>query len=240
MKQDIQQLVSKYCEATLIHRDQDWLVHELHKLFLERENEQEGVSRIKELELELYNLTEDCKLVRAIACGEEQVADNDTDGMAYIYDLLKDPCEKPKQQPVSDGGLLDALLKECDNVDFAHHTYMDNEPARSMATVINVIRAAIWKAKKKSKQPPVPESGMKKVDLDYLVHPPDLDECSTTEGKLFLRILDKDSPLYDGYLGDSGQRLASAGARWWFKKHIAINLLQAGVAELVKQDNPGN
>ena len=43
------------------------------------------------------NLIEDCKLVRAIACGEEQVADNDTDGLAYIYDLLKDPCEPPKQ-----------------------------------------------------------------------------------------------------------------------------------------------
>ena len=40
------------------------------------------------------NLIEDCKLVRAIACGEEQVADNDADALAFIYDLLKDPCEK--------------------------------------------------------------------------------------------------------------------------------------------------
>ena len=40
------------------------------------------------------NLIEDCKLVRAIGCGEEQVADNDADALAFIYDLLKDPCEK--------------------------------------------------------------------------------------------------------------------------------------------------
>lgn len=72
-----------------------------------------------------------------------------------------------------------------------------------------------------------------KAELDYMVVPEDLEKCGLVKNKVMLRILDKNHHLLDGYLGESGQRLAEVGARWYFKQHIALRLVAHGAAELV-------
>jgi len=74
---------------------------------------------------------------------------------------------------------------------------------------------------------------MDTVDLEYMIVPEDLEKCGRVKDRVMLLILDADSSLLDGRLGESGKKLAEAGVRWYFKLPIANKLIEAGVAEMV-------
>ena len=74
---------------------------------------------------------------------------------------------------------------------------------------------------------------MDKVELKFMVAPEDLREMAHVPYPVRLKIVDAESPLLKGLLGDSGRKLAKAGAMFYFEFDLAERLIEEGVARAI-------
>jgi hypothetical protein len=72
---------------------------------------------------------------------------------------------------------------------------------------------------------------MSKVELRFMVVPDELQKLAYVPNAIRLRIVDPDGMFAMGLLGDSGRRLAQAGAMWYFEEDLASELIENGIAE---------
>jgi len=72
-----------------------------------------------------------------------------------------------------------------------------------------------------------------KIELKYMVTPSDLARVAYVVDPVRVLIVDRHHYLLEGYLGDSGLKLAEVGAEFFFTKSIAEKLIANKVVKLV-------
>jgi len=73
---------------------------------------------------------------------------------------------------------------------------------------------------------------MDKVELQFMVSPWFLMTSAYVPNRVKMTITKPDSRHFKGILGDSGKRLAKAGAIFYFEPKLADKLIKKGVAKL--------
>jgi hypothetical protein len=75
---------------------------------------------------------------------------------------------------------------------------------------------------------------VKKLDLNFMVDPNFLTKRCRVKDSVKVKILYPDAEAMSQYLGQSGRKMAKAGATFHFTKEIALELLDQGLVKLVK------
>lgn len=72
---------------------------------------------------------------------------------------------------------------------------------------------------------------MKKVKLQFMVVPEELQKRAYVLDPIKVKIVDPEGIFLLGILGESGRKLAKAGVLFWFEGKLARKLIDRGIAE---------
>jgi len=67
---------------------------------------------------------------------------------------------------------------------------------------------------------------MKKVKLNFMVVPSQLERFAFVPNRIRCRIINPESAILDSILGESGKRLAKAGIEFYFTNKLAKELIE--------------
>lgn len=71
---------------------------------------------------------------------------------------------------------------------------------------------------------------MKKVKLQFMVVPEQLQMLAYVPNKVRVKIIDPEAIFLTGLLGESGKRLVKAGVEFYFTKKLANKLIEKKIA----------
>ena len=72
---------------------------------------------------------------------------------------------------------------------------------------------------------------MRRVKLQYMVVPGELEKYAYVPDAVCVRIIDAESIFLTGILGESGRALVKAGVAFYFEGKLARKLIDKGIAE---------
>ena len=72
---------------------------------------------------------------------------------------------------------------------------------------------------------------MKRIKLDFMVVPQELERLAYVPNAVRVKIVDPEAIFLTGLLGESGKRLVKAGVEFYFTRKLADKLIDKGIAK---------
>jgi hypothetical protein len=73
----------------------------------------------------------------------------------------------------------------------------------------------------------------KKIELTFMVVPEFLKSHCFIRNPIKVKIVDPEAIFLTGILGESGRKMVKAGIPFYFKKELALHLIEKGIAERI-------